>query len=219
MSNEQIRAEELSGGKRAATPTGRAANIPGGMPAVIGAALVLLVGAGAFFMLGSDEADGKSASCFTDTLHLTTATALRPAVDQAVKAVQKEDPCVDIQVQDGAVKDVINMLADPNAKLPDLWIPDSPSWQGQLEYAGYKGTIISPSIAETPVALATGPSGNAPASWYATLATGQLSMRDPSADGASALALLAPYAEMKQTGIARGAIDAARRCFVKPRKD
>ncbi len=55
-------------------------------------------------------------------------------------------------------------------------------------------------LAQTPVGLIGGPAAKAPASWASALDGGSLAMADPSAEGASALALLAPYAEMKQTG-------------------
>lgn len=203
MTNESNAGEsagETVAGRRAAEPTGLGANIPGGVPAVV-AVVLLLAAAGAWFVFGGggDEND-PTADCFVETIRLTTASELRPMVDEAVKAVKEEEPCLDIQVTDGAVKDVIAQMADPDAHMPDLWIPDSPTWQGQLNAAGYRGSVVTPSVAESPVGLVSGPSGTAPRSWLATLETGQLAMGDPSADGASALALLAPYAESKQTG-------------------
>ena len=98
------------------------------------------------------------------------------------------------------MKDVVASLADPDAELPEIWIPDSPTWKGQLTAAGWTGTPIAEVLAQTPVGLIGGPAAKAPASWARALDGGGLAMADPSAEGASALALLAPYAEMKQTG-------------------
>jgi Mg-chelatase subunit ChlD len=100
----------------------------------------------------------------------------------------------------GTVADVVASLADPDAELPEIWIPDSPTWKGQLTAAGWTGSAISKVLAQTPVGLVGGPTAKAPSSWASVLDGGTLAMADPSAQGASALALLAPYAEMKQTG-------------------
>ncbi len=199
MTNETNEGE--SAGRRAAEPTGLGSSIPGGVPAVVAVVLLLVAAVGAWFVFGGGgDDDDPSADCFIETIRLTTAPSLRPVVDQAVESLKTDEPCLDIHVTDGAVKDVIAQMADPDAEMPDLWIPDSPSWQGQLSAAGYRGAIVTPSIAETPVGLVSGPAATAPESWVETLTAGRLAMRDPSADGASALALLAPYAEMKQTG-------------------
>jgi Mg-chelatase subunit ChlD len=121
-------------------------------------------------------------------------------VAEAVKDVNADEPCIDIQVTAGTVKDVVALLGDPNAELPEIWIPDSPTWKGQLTAAGWTGTPIADVLAQTPVGLVGGPAAKAPASWASVLDGGNLAMADPSAEGASALALLAPYAEMKKTG-------------------
>lgn len=202
MSNDTPRTEsDLNGGRRAAESAGPAANIPGGVPAVIGVVVLLLAAVAAWFFLGRDgDGDGQANDCFVDTIRLTTATELRPMVDKGVAAIEKDDPCLQIEVTDGAVKDVIALLDDPNAKLPDLWIPDSPTWQGQLSNAGFRGAEITSAVAESPVGLVSGPSIDSPSSWLEVLKNGRLAMSDPSADGASALALLASHAEKKSTG-------------------
>jgi Mg-chelatase subunit ChlD len=191
-----------SGARRAPGSPGSAANIPGGVPAVVAVVVLLVAAAAVWFLLGGDgEGDARADECFVETIRLTTATELRPVVDRGVAALSDDDPCLDIEVTDGAVKDVIALLDDPNATLPDLWIPDSPTWQGQLTAAGYRGTEITSSVAESPVGLASGPAIDAPDSWIETLRNGRLAVSDPSADGASALALLAPYAERRRTGV------------------
>jgi Mg-chelatase subunit ChlD len=131
---------------------------------------------------------------------LTTAPVMEDLVAEAVKDVNADEPCIDIQVTAGTVKDVVALLGDPNAELPEIWIPDSPTWKGQLTAAGWTGTPIADVLAQTPVGLVGGPAAKAPASWASVLDGGNLAMADPSAEGASALALLAPYAEMKKTG-------------------
>ncbi|GAA5115355.1 substrate-binding domain-containing protein [Alloalcanivorax gelatiniphagus] len=167
----------------------------------IGLALVLVIGIVGFFALrGGDGAEANGPECVSDEVSLTTAPVMEPLVKEAVKAVIAAEPCVDIQITTGTVKDVVALLGDPDAQLPEIWIPDSPTWKGQLTNAGWTGTPIADVLAQTPVGLIGGPTAEAPASWAAALDGGSLAMADPSAEGASALALLAPYAEMKKTG-------------------
>ena len=178
----------------------RRSAISGKVPLIVGAALVLVVGAVAFLVLGGGGKDAAADGCFREQVTLTTAPVMEDLVAAAVKDVNADEPCIDIQVTSGTVKDVVALLADPNAALPEIWIPDSPTWKGQLTAAGWTGTPIADVLAQTPVGLIGGPAAKAPASWSAALDNGNLAMADPSAEGASALALLAPYAEMKQTG-------------------
>ncbi len=172
----------------------------GGVPLLVGLVLVVAAGMFAVFTLGSGDDGSASAGCVSDKVALTTAPVMEDLVKQAVKDVNKDEPCIDITVTAGTVKDVVASLADPDAKLPEIWIPDSPTWKGQLTAAGWSGTPIAKVLAQTPVGLIGGPAAQAPASWVSALDGGKLAMADPSAEGASALALLAPYAEMKQTG-------------------
>jgi Mg-chelatase subunit ChlD len=182
----------------AASPDKRS-GLAGKVPLLVGLALVLVVGVLAFLTLGGDGGS-EAADCVSEEVTLTTAPVMEDLVAQAVKDVNADEPCIDIKVTPGTVKDVVALLSDPNAELPEIWIPDSPTWKGQLTAAGWTGTPIADVLAQTPVGLIGGPAAKAPASWAAVLDGGSLAMADPSAEGASALALLAPYAEMKKTG-------------------
>jgi Mg-chelatase subunit ChlD len=181
-----------------ASPERRSA-LAGKVPLLAGLALLLVVGLIAFLVLGGDD-DSEAADCVSEQVTLTTAPVMEDLVKEAVKDVNADEPCIDIKVTPGTVKDVVSLLSDPNAELPEIWIPDSPTWKGQLTAAGWTGTPIADVLAQTPVGLIGGPAAEAPASWAAVLDGGSLAMADPSAEGASALALLAPYAEMKKTG-------------------
>jgi Mg-chelatase subunit ChlD len=176
----------------------RRTGIAGNIALLAGLALVLVVGLVGFFVLTGDK-DSEAADCVSEKVTLTTAPVMEALVEEAVKDVNADEPCIDIRVTAGTVKDVVALLGDPNAELPEIWIPDSPTWKGQLTAAGWTGTVIADALAQTPVGLVGGPVAKAPASWAAALDSGNLAMADPSAQGASALALLAPYAEMKQT--------------------
>lgn len=166
---------------------------------LVGLALVLVLGLITFFAMRGNSDTPEGADCVSEQVTLTTAPVMEDLVKAAVKDVNADEPCIDIQVTAGTVKDVVALLADPNAELPEIWIPDSPTWKGQLTAAGWTGTPIAEVLAQTPVGLIGGPSAKAPASWVDVLDGGSLAMADPSAEGASALALLAPYAEMKKT--------------------
>ena len=193
MSQDDSTAPE---GVRTATVGGRS----GRTWLLVGLALVLVIGLVGFFALRGDDAEADGPDCVKDEISLTTAPVMEPLVAEAVTSVTADEPCIDIQVTTGSVKDVVALLGDPDAQLPDIWIPDSPTWKGQLTSAGWTGTPIADVLAQTPVGLIGGPAAKAPASWAAALDSGSLAMADPSAEGASALALLAPYAEMKKTG-------------------
>ena len=181
MSQDDSTAPE---GVRTATVGGRS----GRTWLLVGLALVLVIGLVGFFALRGDDAEADGPDCVKDEISLTTAPVMEPLVAEAVATVTADEPCIDIQVTTGSVKDVVALLGDPDAQLPDIWIPDSPTWKGQLTSAGWTGTPIADVLAQTPVGLIGGPAAKAPASWAADV------------EGASALALLAPYAEMKKTG-------------------
>ncbi len=179
----------------------RSAARPAGTTLIVGGvALLLLVGGLVFFMVKGGASGSEAADCVSEQVRLTTAPVMEDLVKQAVKSVNADEPCIDVKVTAGTVKDVVALLADPNAQLPEIWIPDSPTWKGQLTSAGWTGTPVAPVLAQTPVGLVGGPAASAPTSWASALDGGAMAMSDPSAQGASALALLAPYAEMKSTG-------------------
>lgn len=198
---------EGPGGHRAAGAGGLASRVPGGVPAIVAVVLLLIVAATGYLLFGRDgDNDPAASNCFVDTIHLTTAASLRPMVDQGVASIEDDDPCLDIEVSDGSTKDVLATLSDPNAKVPDLWIPDNPSWSSPLQKAGYQGTVVAESLAQSPVGLVSGPSISRPTSWFSSLQSGRLTTSDPDLDGASALALLAPFAESKQTGVSKAQV-------------
>src|SRR6476469_8413608 len=137
----------------AGTPGGR--HRPAGLGCnkmiVGGVALLLLVGALVFFMVKGGASDSEAAGCISEQVRLTTAPVMEDLVKQAVKSVNEEEPCIDVKVTSGTVKDVVALLADPNAEIPEIWIPDSPTWKGQLTSAGWTGTPIAEVLAQTPV--------------------------------------------------------------------
>ena len=127
-----------------------------------GLALALVVGLIGFFAVRGASGEPEGADCISEVVTLTTAPVMEDLVKQAVKDVNADEPCIDIQVTAGTVKDVVALLSDPNAELPEIWIPDSPTWKGQLTSAGWTGTPIADVLAQTPVGLIGGPAAKAP---------------------------------------------------------
>ena len=183
-------------GHGAGTGAPRSRNVP----MLVGLALVLVVGVIGFFVLTGGDEGSEAAGCVSEEVTLTTAPVMAPLVEEAIASIRADEPCIDVLLSTGTVKDVVATLGDPNAEMPEIWIPDSPTWKGQLSAAGWTGTVVADVIAQSPVGLVSGPAAKAPTAWSAALEGGRLARADPSADGASALALLAPYSEMKQTG-------------------
>lgn len=179
----------------------------GNVPLLAGVVLLLIVAIIGFFVLTGGEAESEALDCVSEEVLLTTAPVMEPLVKDAVAALMADEPCIKVLLTAGTVKDVVATLSDPNASMPEIWIPDSPTWKGQLAAAGWTGTPIADVVAQTPVGLVSGPAAKAPTSWTAALEGGRLSMADPSGDGASALALLAPFSEMRKTGETAGSIE------------
>ena len=186
----------------------RRSGLAGNVPLLVGLALLLVIGVIGFFVLAGGDDDNEAADCVSEQVAFTTAPVMEPLVKEALASIEADEPCIDVTLTTGTVKDVVATLGDPDAAMPDIWIPDSPTWKGQLTAAGWNGTAIVDVLAQTPVGLVSGPSAKAPASWSAALEGGRLAMADPSADGASALALLAPYSEIRQTGETAASIEA-----------
>lgn len=171
-------------------------------PAVIGLllALVALVGWFALQGLGGDDTSAAvEANCKTTLVTVAVAPAMTDLVDDAVAALPDNGQCIELDVVTATVADVAAAQDEVGEGeedvLPDLWVPDSPSWQSVLTQADRTGKVLIPALATTPVALASGRADAKPASWLEVLASPRLVMSDPKASGASALALLTPFAE------------------------
>ena len=134
----------------------------GKVPLIGGLVLLLVLGVIGFFVFGGD--DGDASDCVPEKVRLTTASATESIIEDAIAAFEKEEDCIDVVVTTGSVKDVVEILGDPDAEMPDLWIPDSPAWKGQLGAAGWTGAPSVEVVAQTPVALVSGPPTPRPAS-------------------------------------------------------
>ncbi len=179
--------------------------------AIIALALLLVVGGG-FFALRSISGDDAATTiaCEPTVLSVTVAPAMADLLDDAVASLVDNGQCIELDVTTATVAEVAAAQADVDEGeenvFPDLWVPDSPAWQSVLAAADETGKILAPSLAATPVGLASGRSGNDPATWLDVLSSRQLVVSDPTGSGASALAMLAPFAEAAEgIGNAMGA--------------
>lgn len=148
-----------------------------------------------------------AASCEADPITVTVAPVLEELMEQAADHLAARPSCINLEVTDATVAQVQDRLdeleeQDRDAALPDLWVPSSPAWRTVLQRLDYTGRVEVPALATSPVGLASGREGAAPASWLDVLASDQLVMSDPSADGASAHALTAALSE----GVALGEV-------------
>ena len=186
--------------------------------AVIGVVLALVVGCGWFVvsLLGDDESSAAAcAAADMTTVTLAVAPAMADLVDQAVDAMGESSQCIELEVTTMSVAEVSAAQDEVDEGdedvLPDLWVPDSPAWQTVLADAGLTGKAIVPALASTPVGLASGSSIRVPRTWLEALSSPRLVKNDPKENGASALAMVAPFSEAAE-GI--GDITTAERSIV-----
>ncbi len=185
--------------------------------AVIGVVLALVVATGWFVVsLFGDE--GSAAACTAadvTTVTMAVAPAMADLVDEAVDAMGESSQCIELEVTTATVAEVSAAQDEVDEgeedALPDLWVPDSPAWQLVLSDAGLTGKAIVPALATTPVGLASGSTFRVPRTWLEALSSPRLVKNDPKENGASALAMVAPFSEAAE-GI--GDIATAQRSIV-----
>lgn len=167
--------------------------------AILVLVVALLAAAGWVAMQDDEETSAVEASCEATVVTVAVAPAMTDLVDDAVEALPDNGQCIELRVVTATVAQVAaeqdELDEGEEDVLPDLWVPDSPAWQGVLTDAGFTGKVLVSSLATTPVAFASGRADAPPASWLEALASPRLVMSDPKASGASALALLTPFVE------------------------
>ncbi|QIK74739.1 VWA domain-containing protein [Nocardioides piscis] len=162
--------------------------------------------------LGGDESAGVN--CQTSSVNVAVAPAMADLVEEAVDSLSTDSRCVEINVTTATVADVavgLEEAPDDDSALPDLWVPDSPAWHSVLVTHDRAGTVLVPTLATTPVALAGGIKEQAGAAWSDVLASPHLEISDPSSDGASAMALVTPFGEGDPTAAQETMVPLAQR--------
>src|SRR5687768_5845952 len=130
--------------------------------AIIGVVLALVAGAGwsALQIFGGDDSSAASADCEATTVTMMVTPAMADLVDAAVASLEDNGQCVELEVTTATVVEVAAAQAEIDAgeedALPDLWVPESPSWQTVLTGAGLTGKVLEPALAASPVGLASG---------------------------------------------------------------
>lgn len=165
------------------------------------AVLAVAVGASFAWLSVPQSAAGCEAP---EQVRLAAAPAIAPALAEVAGRL---DGCVRLNVEPAESAEVLATMTDAAAR-PGLWVPDSTVWVQQLRAAGVAATALSESVASSPVVLAGGPAADVPESWFATLGSGRITMRDPLAVGSAALALVASRAEGQGSGVAPEEIQA-----------
>lgn len=171
---------------------------------LIGLALTLLVATGWFGaqVIGNDDSTAATGRCISsEPLLVIVAPAMADLVDEAVRSLDADGQCVELEVRTATVAEVSAAQDEVDEGeehvLPDLWVPDSPAWQSVLSGAGLTGKVLDPALATTPVGLASGSSQTSLPTWLDALSSPQLVKQDPLARGAFALTLLAPLVEAR----------------------
>lgn len=163
---------------------------------------LLLVVAGWFAVRATGDDAAAGVDCTADdttTVTMGVAPALADVMDQAAEALKDNGQCIELEVTTISAAEVAAAQAeldegDDNI-LPDLWVPDSPAWQGVLTEADLTGRVLVPALATTPVGLASGSTGKPRATWLEALRSPQLVKTDPLESGAFGQALVAPFSE------------------------
>ena len=81
---------------------------------------------------GGDE-ESEAADCVSEEVTLTTAPVMETSSRRPSTPSRPTSRASSVEVTTGTVKDVVAALGDPNAEMPEIWIPDSPTWKGQLD--------------------------------------------------------------------------------------
>lgn len=182
------------------TPDNEAGDAPGTRHlTVIGLVLAVLVASlgwlGARAALGDDEA---GLECEVATVELVVAPAMADLAAEAVASLPSNE-CVELEVSTATVADIIAAQDEVDEgeddALPNLWMPDSPAWRSVVIKAELSASVVVPALATTPVAFGGGVPGSAGVNWLAALTNRKLAIVDPNANGASAMTLVAPYAD------------------------
>ncbi|MDN5895521.1 MAG: substrate-binding and VWA domain-containing protein, partial [Nocardioides sp.] len=144
----------------------------------------------------SDDESCESIS----SARLAASPDIAPALTELAEGLEDEGRCVSIDVESVPADEVLNQLSTQSGDAPDLWVPDSEVWARQLAQNGVDAETISPAIASSPVVLVGGPAAETTDSWLSAVSSGEVVMQAPTVSTPSALALIAPRAERKQSG-------------------
>lgn len=134
---------------------------------------------------GKDEA--QASSCTVETMDVVVAPRFADALDPALKAIATD--CVRFKVRKLTQSEALDEVLVGGAA-PDIWIPDGGTALDKMPV-----TVVTPSLASTPVLLAGGPLATRHPTWSAALSSVDVALPDPLVDSVGVLALVAPRQE------------------------
>lgn len=173
-----------------------------GAGALVAVLLVgVLGGAGVFYAFSltrePDRGERQPGCARRATVQLAVDPVLYGAVVQALKDTDRR--CVTVQPS-ARTGGQVSLASSQGAQAPDIWIADARFWMSPTYRGAAALQIFEQPLAVSPVVLVgSGPSPR-PASWAAAQASGRVSTPDPGATSAGSLALVAPLAEVGQSG-------------------
>ncbi|MFC4851982.1 substrate-binding and VWA domain-containing protein [Actinophytocola glycyrrhizae] len=172
-------------------------------PVVLGTLLVLTVA----LWIGYPHVDFSSADC-TRTLRVTASPEIAPVVEAA--ADRMGDACARVLVTPQESSATADALAEPRARQPDVWIPESTVWlQRTQARRAWELPVGGTSVASSPVVLGvTKPVADrlgAPLTWARVLVPDvRAGLPDPVQDPVGLSALLGVRALPSATMVLRG---------------
>lgn len=153
-------------------------------------ALALVVGALAIRAWGPSgfgEDETRAASCTVTTIDVVVAPRFADALEPALDAIKSD--CVEFEVRERTQSQALDEVF-AGGPAPDLWIPD-----GDTALTKMPVTVVTQSLASTPVLLAGGPRAARQPTWAAALSSEDVALPDPLTDIVGALAMVAPTQE------------------------
>ncbi|HZC26138.1 MAG TPA: substrate-binding domain-containing protein, partial [Actinopolymorphaceae bacterium] len=110
--------------------------------------------------------------------------------------VPVDGACVAFEINRARPRDVFNRLSNDASDSPDLWIPDTWEWVSRIGIPHDRLLSLSPSVAASPLVLATTRSGadavrSQAGSWASLAPAGKMALGDAEKSGVALSALLA----------------------------
>src|SRR5690606_18824001 len=128
---------------------------------------------------------------------ISVVPAMQLAMEDALETIKKDDACFPAEIRTESPAAVEDSFF--NGGRPDLWVADTPARVDRLASIGITTTPLTPSLAVSPTGLVGGPNAKQPATWIEALEGKAISSGDPEVDSATAMALIAPMMEAKQS--------------------
>lgn len=128
----------------------------------------------------------------TETLHLTVAPRIEPAVSRALDEL--DEPCLVFEMTTRPERAAVDAVFVGGA-VPDIWIPD-----GTWGLPKMPVDVVAAGLASTPVLLVGGPAARPVSSWADAFTSGSVALPDPLDDSVGTLAVMAPRQEAEATG-------------------